>query len=398
MRFIIFIIITLSTISCSKKNPLEQVLRRNKELNRIAQNPEYEVQISYTRVNLRDTSFSTYRFKVDDEIYFYPASTVKMPVALLAVEKLNEIKKSSPKISLDTDVLVGKARPIQTEDTVDSTTASGKPNIRRYIEKLFCVSDNNSYNRLYEFLGQDEINSRLRSKGFFDKSVINHRLSVSGYTFEDHRLTNPVTFIDDDQWIYTSNPVYSEKLWKHQAKGAVKGVAYINSSGELVNKPFDFTEKNFYTIHDMEQTIMRIIFPEKFSPEEGFNITEDDRYFIKSAMSALPKDYFFYRDDTTYYDGFVKFFIYGDTKNDIPPHLKIYNKVGSAYGYLTDCAYIEDTKNNIAFFLTATIHVNKNKTYNDGLYEYKQTGLPFLAELGRQIYQYELKSSKNVKN
>lgn len=398
MRFIIFIIITLSTISCSKKNPLEQVLRRNKELNRIAQNPEYEVQISYTRVNLRDTSFSTYRFKVDDEIYFYPASTVKMPVALLAVEKLNEIKKSSPKISLDTDVLVGKARPIQTEDTVDSTTASGKPNIRRYIEKLFCVSDNNSYNRLYEFLGQDEINSRLKSKGFFDKSVINHRLSVSGYTFEDHRLTNPVTFIDDDQWIYTSNPVYSEKLWKHQAKGAVKGVAYINSSGELVNKPFDFTEKNFYTIHDMEQTIMRIIFPEKFSPEEGFNITEDDRYFIKSAMSALPKDYFFYRDDTTYYDGFVKFFIYGDTKNDIPPHLKIYNKVGSAYGYLTDCAYIEDTKNNIAFFLTATIHVNKNKTYNDGLYEYKQTGLPFLAELGRQIYQYELKSSKNVKN
>lgn len=388
----------LSTTSCSKKNPIDQVLRRNKELNRIAQNPEYEVQISYTRVNLRDTSFSTYRFKVDDELYFYPASTVKMPVAVLAVEKLNEIKKSNSKISLDTDVVVGKASPVQTEDAVDSTTTSGKPNIRRYIQKLFCVSDNNAYNRLYEFLGQDEINSRLRSKGFFDKSVINHRLSVSGYTFEDHRLTNPVTFIDGDRWIYTCHPVYSEKLWKHQAKGALKGMAHINSSGELVNKPFDFTEKNFYTIQDMEQTIMRIIFPEKFSPEERFNITEDDRFFIKSAMSALPKDYFFYRDDTTYYDGFSKFFIYGDTKNNIPTYLKIYNKAGSAYGYLTDCAYIEDTKNNIAFFLTATIHVNKNKIYNDGLYEYQQIGLPFLAELGRQIYQYELKSSKSAKH
>ena len=398
MRLLILICMFTGMIACSKKSPLEKVLHRNKELMQIALNPEHEVQILYTSVNLKDTSFTRYEFQLDDTKYFYPASVVKMPVAVLAIEKINEISKTYPTIVLDTDLMVGKARPAQTEDHTDSTTVSGKPNMRRYIEKLFCVSDNNAYNRLYEFLGQDEINSRLRAKGFFEKSVINHRLGVAGFSFEEQRLTNPVTFINGDQWIYTTNPVYSETLWKHQASGSVKGVAYLDHYGELINKPFDFSEKNFYSLQDMEQTIQRIIFPEKFETQERFDISESDRYFIKTAMSSLPRDYFFYRDDSTYYDGYAKFFLYGDTREDIPSYLKIYNKVGYAYGYLTDCAYIEDSKHNIAFFLTATIHVNKNKIYNDGVYEYKETGLPFLVELGRQIYQWELKNNKPSKN
>ena len=71
-------------------------------------------------------------------------------------------------------------------------------------------------------------------------------------------------------------------------------------------------------------------------------------------------------------------------------HIKIYNKVGYAYGYLTDCAHIVDTKNNISFTLTATIHVNKNQIFNDDTYEYDEIGIPFLAELGRQIHQFYL--------
>jgi hypothetical protein len=82
--------------------------------------------------------------------------------------------------------------------------------------------------------------------------------------------------------------------------------------------------------------------------------------------------------------------MYGDTKLPIPDHIKIYNKVGNAYGYLIDCAYIEDSVNDIGFFLSAVIHVNKNKIYNDGQYEYEEVGIPFLAKLGRAIYGYEL--------
>ena len=39
-----------------------------------------------------------YKFNVDNEDYFYPASTVKLPIALVAIEKVNESKY----ITLDT--------------------------------------------------------------------------------------------------------------------------------------------------------------------------------------------------------------------------------------------------------------------------------------------------------
>ncbi len=71
----------------------------------------------------------------------------------------------------------------------------------------------------------------------------------------------------------------------------------------------------------------------------------------------------------------------------MPNHIEIFNKVGYAYGYLTDCAYIINKKSNKKYLITATIHVNKNQIYNDGVYEYEYEtiGIPFLAQLGREL-------------
>ena len=57
---------------------------------------------------------------------------------------------------------------------------------------------------------------------------------------------------------------------------------------------------------------------------------------------------------------------------------------------LTDVAHIKDTKNNFEFFLSASLLVNDNQIFNDGKYEYDSLGIPFLDELGRQVYAYEL--------
>ena len=59
-------------------------------------------------------------------------------------------------------------------------------------------------------------------------------------------------------------------------------------------------------------------------------------------MSSLPRDYHFLKNEM-YRDSYVKFLMYGNMKTEIPQNIKIYNKVGDAYGYLIDCAYIEDT-------------------------------------------------------
>ena len=94
-----------------------------------------------------------------------------------------------------------------------------------------------------------------------------------------------------------------------------------------------------------------------------------------------------------YWDSYVKFFLFGDSKNKIPENFKIYNKVGLAYGHLTESAYIVDLENNIEFILTCTLRVNENKIYNDGIYEYDSVGIPFLSSLGKSIY-----SSLKIKN
>ena len=56
-----------------------------------------------------------------------------------------------------------------------------------------------------------------------------------------------------------------------------------------------------------------------------------------------------------------------------------------------------DTKNNIEFMLVATIHVNDNRIYNDGVYEYDEVGFPFLRELGNLIHGSEVKRRKKNK-
>ena len=58
---------------------------------------------------------------------------------------------------------------------------------------------------------------------------------------------------------------------------------------------------------------------------------------------------------------------------------------------MIDCARIYDQKNNVEFMLSAVIYANEDEVINDGKYDYYNVGMPFLAELGRQFYNYELK-------
>jgi Beta-lactamase class A len=128
--------------------------------------------------------------------YFYPASTIKLPVAVLALEKLNRIdlidKDTYLNIVPGSDKLTGVRR--------DLSSGSGFASISHYIHKLFVVSDNDSFNRLYEFLGRDHINQRLWDLGYA-QTRIRHRLILS-LTDEENRYTNAFQFFKDSLTIY----------------------------------------------------------------------------------------------------------------------------------------------------------------------------------------------------
>ncbi len=407
MRYLFFIGL-LACFSCNNKiakskstNILENILQDNRETLGpiIDQAEEFEIQIQYTQIN-RDAknraSFESHQFNVNPERYFYPASSVKMPIAFLAVQKLNEIKaiNNLEELNIHTPIFHEAFSAPQTAVKTDESAQNKKSSIAHYIQKIFAVSDNDAYNRLYEFLGQDYINDQLRNKGYFNSRII-HRLGISGFDKTSNQIGNPIYLKKGEQLIYHQPASFAKQDWDLKLLEEQKGLGYINSEGNKVDQPMDFSGKNFISISNLQDILKAVLFPETIPANKRFNLRDEDYEFLYKAMFLLPKECEYPKYDTTeYYDSYVKFFLFGDNKKPMPDHIRIFNKVGYAYGYLTDCAYIVDFKNNIEFFLTATILVNKNKVYNDDTYEYDEIGIPFLANLGKAVYDYELKRKR----
>src|SRR5205814_8602933 len=94
----------------------------------------FRVQIIYTRID-RDQhnhpSFRNYYFNVDTALYFNPASTVKLPLALLSLEKLNRLTKKG--VSKYTSLHIDCNYTWQTPVLSDTTSENGFPSIAHYI-------------------------------------------------------------------------------------------------------------------------------------------------------------------------------------------------------------------------------------------------------------------------
>ncbi len=78
----------------------------------------------------------------------------------------------------------------------------------------------------------------------------------------------------------------------------------------------------------------------------------------------------------------------------MPPYVRVFNKVGWSYGFLTDVSYIADFQNKVEYMLAATLYVNSDEVLNDGKYDYDTIGYPFLYQLGQTMYQYELRRKR----
>jgi hypothetical protein len=364
--------------------------RENPVIDTVLADPEkYALQILYTQIDRDENnnpSFTQYAYGVNPNNYFYPASTVKFPIALLALQKLNELNIEG--LDKYTTMVTDSAFAGQERVEYDTTSESGRPSVGHYIKKIFIVSDNDAYNRLYEFLGQDYINNELHEKGFEDVKIV-HRLAVFNNA-EQNRNTNPVTFYDNAKILYQQDLVTSDQDWL-MGNAIPMGQGYIRND-TLINEPKDFGQNNFISVGNLQDMLKAIIFPESVPESQRFDLSEEDYQFIYRYMSQLPRETTFpnYAADSSFYDSYSKFFLFGDTKEELPDNIRIFNKIGMAYGFLTDNAYIVDLERNVEFMLTAVIYTNENEIFNDGVYEYDEIGLPFLSELGRAIFEYEI--------
>ena len=346
----------------------------------------FRVQIIYSRIDRNKNNrpvFTHHYFNVDPHYYFYPASTVKMPIALLALEKVKKLKKYG--INKNSAMITEADHSSQAPVYNDPSSPDGKPTIAHYIKKIFLVSDNDASNRLYEFLGQNYLNKTLHKKRYKTAEIL-HRLSIN-MNEDQNRHTNPVKFLNDTGSLaYEQNGQVSAIVFP--TRNILMGSSYI-SNNKLIHEPFNFSKKNRIALTDLQAILQSILFPFSVPKKQRFRISDEDRKFIFQYMSRYPSETIYPQYDSSAWDSNGKFLLWGSEKRALPKHIHVFNKIGGAYGFLTDVAYVADFEKNIEFMLSAIIYCNSDGIFNDDRYDYEKVGLPFMKHLGEVIYDFE---------
>jgi beta-lactamase class A len=348
---------------------------------------DWNVQVIYTEINRKKNGqpeLINHYFNTNDKAYFYPASTVKMPVALLALQKLNELKIAG--VDRNTTMLNFAGYSGQSDVFNEPNSPDGNPTIANYIKKIFLASDNDAFNRLYEFLGQEYINRELQKKGYTSAQIL-HRLDIF-LSEDENRHTNEIAFYDS-----SANPVYRQPMLfnttQYEKRNDAVGKNYY-SGGILKEGPMNFSKKNRISLNDLHTILTSLIFPSAVKPSQRFNITKEDRNFVLEYMSMFPRESVFPAYDSSYQDAYVKFILWGADRATQPGSIRIFNKPGDAYGHMIDVAYVVDFDKKIEFMVSAIIYCNEDGILNDDKYDYETIGKPFMKNLGQALYNYEL--------
>jgi len=396
---IILVMIVETTLAQPKTDPyLFDLLRQSRDsvLRQVIAAPDsFRVQIIYTQIDRNRKNqprFTNYSFNLDSNLYFNPASTVKLPLALLALEKLNDMKVAG--VNKFSQLLIDSSQPWQRPYFSDSSAGNGYPSIAQFIRRAMLISENEPYNRLYQFVGQQQANKRLHELGFSSTRITRQFLGLNP---EQNRHTNAMRFVDSNGvLLYAQPPAYNPDPFFIEKKQLV-GRGYLDQRDSLIQKPIDFTNANNIPLEEFRMMLQSVMIPESRPADQRFRLSENDYRFMYQYLSQYPSETPYPKyDDSQYYDSYVKFY-FRDSTHRMPPHVRVFNKVGWAYGFLIDASYVVDFRNGLEFMLASVIYVNKDGILNDNRYDYETVGWPFMHQLGQAIYKHELTRKRKRK-
>src|SRR5471030_3353048 len=90
---------------------------------------------------------------------------------------------------------IDTAHTCQYGDLYDSSSITKYPSIANYVKKMLLVSNNDAYNRMYEFCGQEYLNTRLWEMCYPMTRIVTRFFSNCDTL--SNRYTNPMKFFDD---------------------------------------------------------------------------------------------------------------------------------------------------------------------------------------------------------
>lgn len=346
----------------------------------------HRLQVLIAEVVERDgmPTLERHGFRIDAE-YFYPASTIKLAAAIAACQSLDSLAKTqSTPIDLDTPIEFLPAFEDQVREAGDPTNLEGGTiTVGHELRKLFIVSSNTAYNRLYDLVGQEPLNRAMWDAGLAS-TRLSHRLSIAR-TIAQNRITRAVAIDTASGAIEVPERTSTLDLTVRDVPGLEVGDRHVRR-GEMIDQPMDFSTKNHISLVDLQDMLVKVTRPEIDLGTPGFVLQQIHREHMLAAMREYPRSsanplY----DPAKYPDDWVKFLLPGLDRVAPRGTFTIYNKVGLAYGFMIENAYVVHEPTGRSLFVTATVYANPNGTLNDNTYGYDDTSLPFFADLGEAI-------------
>jgi hypothetical protein len=369
---------------------LDSLLHTSPALAQVLNHPStYQLQIIYTQID-RDAQnvphFTRHTYHLNPQQYFNPASLVKLPVAMLALEKLHKLPNT---VNRNTILSTGVAWRCQTPVPFAAPADSDRQaTIGNYVKRMLLVSDNLAYNRLYEFLGQKLLNDRLQQLGYTGSRIV-RRFAPCDTAANRH--TNPVAFHSTSgDTLYIQSAQTNPHTPPPPLGPVFAGRAY-KAGDRIIHHPYDFTTANNLPLTDVTSLLQAVLFPGTVSGVQQPSLIASDYAFLHQYLHLTPHaSRFSTYAATKYFDAYKKYLYYGRLPTAKPQSgLRIFNIVGMSHGYLADVAYFADSLHQAEFMLSAVLYVNQDGIINDGAYEYDSIGEPFLAQLGQLFYRYE---------
>lgn len=302
-------------------------------------------------------------FRGDSE-YFYPASAIKLCAAVAALEKLDELRAHRADVDVETPLRITFAG--DRARSIDTT-------LRDEIERALVLSDNDAFNRLFDFVGEGELTARLRGFGLESARVVHHLGDPADSGAPAFELRGSGKPLPVGQRVAAD---------ESPARSALVGSAHVAADGRIVDEPLDFGAKNRITLRDLQDLLIAVVRPDiNDGPRPSWSSV--DREKLVGILGRLPSE-LPGRPPRALDDQHKP--LLAAVSTALPGHaIRVFGKGGRAYGFTVENSYVVDDTTNRGVFVAATIYANDNETINDDRYEYATVADPFIGHLGRVI-------------
>jgi hypothetical protein len=289
----------------------------------------------------------------------FSAAMVHLPLAAWVLEKASAEKEAGYDLNstMISEASYGEQMPAYN----DPRWPDGRPTLARYLRNMLLLRDAQSYNRLYEYAGQEYLLHTAYQRGLHIRYC--RRL---GETDENNaRHTNPVDFYDGQpRRVYAQSEKYN-------------GNEYPKFPGESVASP-----SNLVTPESLHGFMISLVFPQTVRSVDR-TIDAAQRKFLLRYSSQWPEETEFPlygRDECP--NAFFEALLPEDSM------VRVFATGGEEGTQIVESAFVIDTASHVEFLLTVAADAGKVENLENAyaLFEY----------CGNRILEAERKRKKAI--